>query len=298
MAVWNRPAPATAKARKTALVIDPTDDVKAMLPNVLKPIEWKTDYAPDNDSALEMIHKKPFDIVLSSEKGSGLEDVEVLRKIRSIRPHTRMIILTTQSTPQLAIEAMREHAFSYFKLPCSTDGLEEMVRIAMANEVWDDGIDLVAATPEWIRLHARCDLATADRLTQFVFEMTDGIPLEDRKQLGLAFREMLLNAIEHGGKFNPNEHVEISYLRTKRSVACRISDPGTGFRLEDIPHSAISNRPDSPFDHLEHRQIQGLRPGGYGIMMARELVDDLIYSEDGNEVVMVKYLDKHHNKPH
>ena len=38
------------------------------------------------------------------------------------------------------------------------------------------------------------------------------------------------------------------------------------------------------------RVVQGLRPGGLGIFMTRELVDDLVYNEAQNEVLFVKYL--------
>jgi len=34
-----------------------------------------------------------------------------------------------------------------------------------------------------------------------------------------------------------------------------------------------------------------MRPGGFGVMLAQGLVDQLIYNEQGNEVVLVKYLD-------
>ena len=43
---------------------------------------------------------------------------------------------------------------------------------------WDDGIELVSATPDWISIIARCDKQTAERLIQFFREMTD---LPDRK---------------------------------------------------------------------------------------------------------------------
>jgi len=35
-----------------------------------------------------------------------------------------------------------------------------------------------------------------------------------------------------------------------------------------------------------------MRPGGFGILMAKKLVDELLYNEQGNEVLLVKYLDK------
>jgi hypothetical protein len=39
------------------------------------------------------------------------------------------------------------------------------------------------------------------------------------------------------------------------------------------------------------REEKGLRPGGFGILMVKAKVDDLIYSEKQNEVVFIKYLD-------
>jgi anti-sigma regulatory factor (Ser/Thr protein kinase) len=32
-----------------------------------------------------------------------------------------------------------------------------------------------------------------------------------------------------------------------------------------------------------------MRPGGYGLLLAKGTVDELIYSELGNEVLLIKY---------
>jgi anti-sigma regulatory factor (Ser/Thr protein kinase) len=53
------------------------------------------------------------------------------------------------------------------------------------------------------------------------------IPKEMR--VGTAFREVLTNAIEQGGRLDPKQQVEISYVRARHMVTCRISDPGEGF---------------------------------------------------------------------
>ena len=50
----------------------------------------------------------------------------------------------------------------------------------------------------------------------------------------MAFREMLMNAIEHGAHFKATQHVAISYIRAKHMVLCRVKDPGEGFTLEDL----------------------------------------------------------------
>ena len=38
------------------------------------------------------------------------------------------------------------------------------------------------------------------------------------------------------------------------------------------------------------REEKGIRPGGFGLLMVRNSVDELIYNEKRNEVVFVKYL--------
>jgi len=164
-----------------------------------------------------------------------------------------------------------------------------MVRSASTAPLWDDGIELVSATPEWISIIARCDKKTADRLVQFFQEISD-LPLSEKEDVATAFREMLLNAIEHGGNFDPNQYVEVAYVHTSKLVMCRIKDPGQGFSLDEIHHAAVNNPSYDPIRHILFREARGLRPGGYGVLLTKHLVDELLYSEKGNEVLLVKYL--------
>lgn len=276
-------------AQRKALFIDADPEIRALLWNLLDPLDWRVQHAPDNKTALVLASATSFDLILTSEKTSSKEDIELLRKIRSVRPHTRLIILTEEGTPADVIASMREHAFSYFSKPFSLPAIADMVLTAAEAPCWDDGIEVTSATPDWIRLSARCDLKTADRLMQFMHEIAE-LPPEEGDAVGLAFREILMNAIEYGGHFRPDQYVEISYVRAKHMVMCRVKDPGEGFTLDEIEHAAIANPDDDPIRHMEHREAKGLRPGGYGVLLAQKLVDDLIYNEKGNEVLLVKYV--------
>jgi anti-sigma regulatory factor (Ser/Thr protein kinase) len=119
---------------------------------------------------------------------------------------------------------------------------------------------------------------------------TDLAP-ELREAIGYAFRELLLNAVEWGGRLDPSRTVRIAYLRARRMLMYRIADPGPGFNIDDLPHAAIGQPPDDPIAHMEVRQAKGLRPGGFGLLSVRATVDELLYNERRNEVVFVKYLD-------
>jgi anti-sigma regulatory factor (Ser/Thr protein kinase) len=274
-------------SRKTALVVGSDSKVAPAVRKVLP--GWKIARAANNSAALEMLKAQPYDLVLTGEESSGRQDVELLRKIRIVRPHVRLIIITTESTPSDVIAAMRERAFSYFSQPYSMAVFEQMLHLATTGPVWDEGIEILSATPELIQLIARCDLKTADRLIQFIHEVAN-LPAKEKEAVGFAFREMLMNAIEHGAQFNSTQHVEISYIRAKHMVLCRVKDPGEGFALDEVRHAAIMNPPTDPVRHTAVREKQGLRPGGFGILLTRNIIDELIYGEMGNEVVLIKYL--------
>ena len=153
----------------------------------------------------------------------------------------------------------------------------------------DDGIEILGATPELTQVMVRCDIKTAERLVQFLNEIAE-LPERERNEVAVAFREMLLNAIEHGGRFDPDQYVEIDYVRARHMVTCHVKDPGTGFTLDEIPHAVIANPNDAPLRHISLREAQGMRPGGFGALLAQKMVDELIHNQDGNEVLLVKYL--------
>ena len=285
----SKPALAEPIPQKTALVVDSRRKVNAMLTRVLTAGGWNIRRAVDNETALSLVRDGPFDLVITGQKTCGKEDVELLREIRSIRPHVRMIILTDESTPAEVIDAVRAGVFSYFCPPYTQGGLADMVHLAMTQPVWDDGIEIVSATPVWVRLVVRCDLATADRLVQFLragSTLSEG----EKDDVISAFHEILLNAMEHGANFDPSQYVEVAFLRARQLMMCRVKDPGQGFSFDEIHHAALNSAPGDLLGHIAVREDRGLRPGGFGVMLAKKLVDEVVYSEKGNDVLLIKYL--------
>lgn len=278
--------------QKMVLVVGCSDTLmKGLVSTVLS--SWKLECAQDNEEALALVEKSAFDLVVADQARTGQEDVELLRKVRLLRPHTRLIIVAGTRTPADVIAAMRERAFSYFSKPISTQALEEVLQLEMENPSWEDAIEILSGTDAWLRLSVRCDVSTANRLHQFVREFLD-LPEGDEDKVATACREMMLNAMEHGGRFDPERRIEIGYIRARRVVLIRIKDPGEGFSLKENLDTAANNPPDDPMRHMKHRESQGMRPGGYGILLAKNLVDELFYVEKGNEVLLIKYIDGEH----
>jgi len=276
-------------ATRNALYLGDDLRIDGLLASVLKSESWNLQRASGNSSALQLVQGRYYDLIVTSEKTAGRENVELLRKIWSLGSQPPVIILSSKNTTTDVIAAIREHAFSYFSQPFSSGALQRMIRLAIGTTGWDDGIEVVSVSQPGLRFRARCDFETADRLLQFLQEI-EALPDPERAELATASHELLYNAIEYGGKLDPTNHIEIEYARSRDRVTCRITDHGPGFRFDQIPHAAIANPADDPTHHIDVRQQQGMRPGGYGIWVARQLVDELAYGKNGSEVLLVKYL--------
>lgn len=156
----------------------------------------------------------------------------------------------------------------------------------------DPAIEVKSASPAWIRLQFLPSIEVRERITGFVRSALADLPGDLCEQLALAVDELLGNSIEHGKCSDTNATIKFTLLRTERLIVFHIGDPGSGFSFEGMAHAAISNPPKEPLRHAHYRAEAGMRPGGFGIMLVKQIADDLLYSEAGNEVVMIKYLDQ------
>jgi anti-sigma regulatory factor (Ser/Thr protein kinase)/CheY-like chemotaxis protein len=271
------------------LLVEADPEVHHLLTGLLKREDRSIQDIFDGREALDRVRSAPYDLVVAGKVGNGLDGLKLLRRMRGIRPDIK-VILTGEQDPPRVIRAIRERAYSYFHQPFPEGPLCDMVQQALDSSSWRDDIKLVSARPDWIALDVRCKLEAVERMTQFLREVEAAIPAQAREDVATAFRELLLNAVEHGGGSDPGKRVHISVVRTARSVIVRIQDPGKGFSMDLLPNAAISNPDDAPIRHVEVRTQRGQRPGGFGILMARNLVDELVYNQRGNEVLFVKYL--------
>jgi len=271
------------------LLIDADPAVHESLGGLLKREDRDIQDVYDGAEAIERLRTLPVDLVLAGQGRNGFDGLKLLRQVRSIRPQAK-VILSGERDPARVIRAIRQRAYSYFHQPLARGGLTDMVQQALDAGSWQDDIRVVSARPEWITLDVRCKIEAADRTTHFLREMLGDLEEHTAEDVSGAFRELLMNAIEHGGHSDPRKRVRASLLRISRAVIVHIHDPGTGFSLDFLPHAAISNPEDDPTKHVEIRAEAGKRPGGFGILLTRNMVDELLYNERGNAVLFVKYL--------
>ena len=241
--------------------------------------------------ALRKVRRRSFDVVLTSPRTPVAEDLSLLSELRALRPGLRFIILSPHAERDEVVEALRAKAFACFSEPINWPDLVGLLSTAFRDADWRDSIEVRSASPDWISLRVTSRLLTAERLTQFMRELASDQEDDTREHLAFAFREVLLNAMEHGTGFDPDQVVEVSAVRTKRTIVYYFRDPGPGFRRGDVRHAAASSAADAVESAMHAREEAGLRPGGFGMLIVGQLVDEVIHSEPGNEVILIKHTD-------
>jgi CheY-like chemotaxis protein len=274
------------------LLVDDDRGLRHVLSELLQEAGHKVTTAGDGPEALDILGEgADFDLVLLDIGLPSMNGLDVLARIRILESPPLVIVMTADDTSETLLEAVRRQAYRYLRKPFPPSAIVDVVNEA-GTPAAALSIEVVSAKPEWLELVAPCTLEMADRLQSFVMHLEANLPEPVLEAVASAFRELLTNAIEWGGKLDPNRKVRISCVRAKRLLLYRIADPGEGFDIDKLRHAAITNPDDDPMRHLSVREEQGLRPGGFGLAMTRSLVDDLIYNEARNEVLLIKYLDE------
>ncbi|HMD36325.1 MAG TPA: response regulator [Vicinamibacterales bacterium] len=283
-----RPAKSATRPARM-LVVDDDKTTRVVARSVLAKAGFDVSMAKDGAEAIRRLRAGKYDLMLLDWWMPKIDGLGVLDRIAKAKRKPMVVVLTADDTPESVLRAVRHQAHQFVRKPIEPGAL-----VSLVQDVLKAGpqrpIEVVSARPDWVELAVPCTIQAADRIQGVLSHLDADLPADVRESVAYAFRELLLNGVEWGGKLDPERTVRISYLRTKRMLLYRIADPGTGFSMDGLDHAAISH-PDDPIEHANVREKKGLRPGGFGLLMVRAKVDELIYNEKRNEVVFVKYLD-------
>lgn len=274
------------------LIVDDDRALRFALAALLQEAGYRVEQAANGPDALAYLERESVDLILLDVGLPGMSGLDVLAETRKLSPPPSVVMMTADDNQQTLLGAIRGQAYRYLRKPFAPAIIAEVVADTLsAAAAASPPIEVVSARPDWVELVAPCALEVVERIQAFMMQLDTDLPEDVRESVGTAFRELLSNAVEWGGKLDRTRRVRISYLRARRMLLYRIADPGEGFDIDGLRHAAISNPDDDPLRHATVREEQGLRPGGLGLAITRSLVDELIYNEARNEVVFVKYLD-------
>ena len=277
-------------ASQRVLVADDDAATRDSIAEALRSENFSVTTAADGKEALKRLEKSKFDVALLDVWMPRMNGLDVLKALRRKKSPPKVIVITSDGETSAILRAIHERACRCIAKPVDPQALVGVVREALARKSQPPRIEVLSGTPGWVELRLPCTLEAAELIESFMNSLEADLPAETRATVGQVFHELLLNAIEWGGKLDPHRKVEVAYLRAKHMLLYRIADPGRGFRFADLRHAAIAHNGE-PTEHQGIRQRKGLRPGGFGLVLATAKADELLFNEAQNEVVFVKYLD-------
>ena len=196
-----------------------------------------------NVDALRSLRTHDADVVITDVSTTIDEDLAFAKELMSVRPAVKVIVLATAGERADLIEAIRTHVFACFTPPIDDGEVAAMVSRALFAGTWKDGIQVVSGLDHWLTLRVSCHLLTADRLIRFMTELQPSAGVPDRDLLIAAFRELVLNAMEHGAGFDADKVIEVTAAKTGRAIVYHFRDPGDGFDRADLQQATASHIP-------------------------------------------------------
>jgi len=278
-----------SQARAEVLVADDDRTTRFAISSMLKKAGYAVTAVKNGAEALRNIQRRSFDLAFLDIWMPQLTGLEVLARVRAGESHPKIVIMTSDGTPETLLRAVREQAYEYLSKPFPPKDAVEVAQRALKENA-SPPIEVISAKPHWVELLIPCTREAAGRIQSFLMKLDTDLSDDLRSTIGLAFRELLLNAVEWGGKLDPNRKVRIAYVRSSRMLLYRVADPGPGFSFEGLTHAAVGQPAEEPIAHVAVRDKLGIRPGGFGIAMTRAIADELLYNEAQNEVIFIKYL--------
>jgi anti-sigma regulatory factor (Ser/Thr protein kinase) len=202
----------------------------------------------------------------------------------------KAVIMTVDETPQSVLQAIKDQALEYLTKPLTREQILQAAQWALDKEATLP-IEVISTRPTWVELEIPCTREAAERIQSFLVKLDSDLPVELRHSVGVALRELLMNAVEWGGRLDATRKVRIAHIRCNRMLLYRIADPGSGFTFKNMAYASVdASKPEQLTAVALERERLGMRPGGFGIAITRAIADEVIFNEKQNEVVFIKYI--------
>jgi two-component system NtrC family response regulator len=118
---------------ETILIVDDEKNYLVVLEALLSPEGYEIMTADNARSALRLIEESDLDLVLTDMKMPGVSGMELLEQCKKINPEVPVIMMTAYGTIEMAVQAMKKHAFDYITKPFQNEELKLTIKKALEN---------------------------------------------------------------------------------------------------------------------------------------------------------------------
>jgi len=267
-------------------------------------------YAENGKQALLQIGNRLPDLVVTDLQMPEIDGLELVTKISEKYPEVPVVLMTAHGSEVVAAQALANGAASFVpKSELAENLLQTVMHILVMSESDSRYKKLVSCT---IKTDFEFDLDNDPNMIDPLIEMVQQVAISQglltqncRVQLGVALEHALLNAIVRGNlelsradmpvlsqtkvaerrEQAPycDRRVYFRSLVTRDSAQFTIRDQGPGFDTSSIPESS---------------DPESFRDGsGRGLVLVQAFMDEVVFDETGNQLVMTKYKSGEPAKP-
>jgi DNA-binding NtrC family response regulator len=118
----------------TILVVDDHSGMRRSLSMMLRAAGHLAIEAPDGATALDLVSKKPIDLVITDLRMPGLSGADLLQRLHEVQPQIPVIVITAYGSIASAVEAMRMGALDYVAKPFQEPDLLQRINGALLTQ--------------------------------------------------------------------------------------------------------------------------------------------------------------------
>ncbi|MGB4582977.1 MAG: response regulator [Rhodoferax sp.] len=118
------------------LVVDDEEVVRLSYARSLASAHCKVEMVSNGQDALQVMGKRPFDVVLLDLRMPGMNGMTVLSTIKRQWPESEVIIITGYPALETAKEAVSMGAYDYLAKPAGPDDVIQVTHAAMNHKRW------------------------------------------------------------------------------------------------------------------------------------------------------------------
>jgi two-component system response regulator HydG len=107
----------------SVLVVDDQAAIRESMVITFRREGYSVESAESGEVALELLYKKPFDLVVTDLRLGGINGLEVLRRTKELFPDTEVVVMTAYGTIEGAVEAIKSGAYDYLTKPFQPEEL-------------------------------------------------------------------------------------------------------------------------------------------------------------------------------
>ncbi|MCB0274775.1 MAG: response regulator [Calditrichaeota bacterium] len=292
------------------LIVDDEAQILDILGGYFDKLAYQVYRAPTAERGIEIVEENSdIDLIITDIELPGKSGIDLLKIVRQIREDIPVIFITGHKTIEFAIAAIKNGAQDFITKPFELIEVrkiaEKVLRYRKRSQKkerlfhFTKSMNINFEVPTW-----QLDTGVvSDYLAKFLLN-SGFCDQQDLNQYNVAFRETLINSVEHGNlelaskdkgndfeKFAmfeeererrltqdeyKNRLVKVAFLFSPNRFSLTVTDEGNGFNWQEYTRGG--------------NRFVGLntQASGRGFMIIYHIIDEVYFNEKGNSITLVK----------